>query len=35
MIRVLITSHSVKFGERAARLVMAENLTDNPDIEID
>ncbi len=35
IIQVLITSHSVKFGERAARLVMAENLTDNPDVEID
>jgi hypothetical protein len=35
IIQVLITSHSVKFGERAARLVMAESLTDNPDVEID
>ncbi len=35
IIQVLITSHGVKFGERAARLVMAENLTDNPDVEID
>lgn len=35
VIQVLITSHAVKFGERDARLVMAENLTQNPDIEID
>ncbi len=35
VIQVLITSHSVKFGERAARLVMAESLTENPDLEID
>ncbi len=35
MIQVLITSHSVMFGNRNARLVMAESLTHNPDIEID
>lgn len=35
IIQVLITSHSVKFGDRAARLVMAESLTHNPDLEID
>jgi two-component system cell cycle sensor histidine kinase/response regulator CckA len=35
IIQVLITSHTVKFGERDARLVMAESLTHNPDLEID
>ena len=35
IIQVLITSHTVKFGERDARLVMAESLTDNPNLEID
>ena len=35
VIQVLITSHSVKYGERDARLVMAENLSDNSDIDID
>ena len=35
IIQVLITSHSVKFGDRHARLVMAESLTHNPDIEIE
>ena len=35
VIQVLITSHSVKYGERDARLVMAENLSDNPEIDID
>ena len=35
IIQVLITSHSVQFGDRAARLVMAESLTHNPDLEID
>ena len=35
IIQVLITSHAVKFGERDARLVMAESLTDNPDLELD
>lgn len=35
IIQVLITSHSVKFGDRSARLVMAESLTHNPDLEID
>ena len=34
-IQVLITSHSVKFGDRNARLVMAESLSHNPDIDID
>jgi PAS domain S-box-containing protein len=35
VIQVLITSNSVKFGDRPARLVMAETLTDNSDIDID
>ena len=35
IIQVLITSHSVRFGDRDARLVMAESLTDDPDLEID
>ncbi len=35
VIQVLITSHSVKFADREARLVMAESLTQNPDLEID
>ncbi len=35
IIQVLITSHTVKFGDRNARLVMAENLSHNPDIDID
>ena len=35
IIQVLITSHTVKFADRDARLVMAENLTDNPDLDID
>jgi len=35
IIQVLITSHTVKFGDRHARLVMAESLSDNSDIEID
>ena len=35
IIQVLITSHSVKFGDRNARLVMAESLLQNPDIDID
>ena len=35
VIQVLITSHSVDFGDRDARLVMAESLTHNPEIEID
>lgn len=34
-IQVLITSHSVKFADRNARLVMAESLSQNPDIDID
>jgi len=34
-IQVLITSHSVNFGDRDARLVMAESFTHNPDIDID
>ncbi len=35
IIQVLITSHTVKFGDRHARLVMAESLTHNPDLELD
>jgi len=35
IIQVLITSHSVTFGDRPARLVMAESLTHDPDLEID
>ncbi len=35
IIQVLITSHSVSFGDRHARLVMAESLTHNPDIDIE
>jgi PAS domain S-box-containing protein len=35
IIQVLITSHAVKFGERDARLVMAESLTNNPNLEFD
>jgi len=35
IVQVLITSHSVQFGDKAARLVMAESLTHNPDLEID
>lgn len=35
IVQVLITSHSVNFRDRHARLVMAENLTDNPDFEIE
>jgi PAS domain-containing protein len=35
IIQVLITSHTVNFGDRNARLVMAESLTHNPDLEID
>jgi len=35
IIQVLITSHSVRFGDHNARLVMAENLTNNPDLEFD
>jgi len=35
IIQVLITSHTVRFGDRDARLVMAESLTHNPDLEID
>lgn len=35
IIQVLITSHTVMFGDRSARLVMAESLTHNPDVEID
>lgn len=34
VIQVLITSHSVKFGDHDARLVMAENLTDGSDVEV-
>lgn len=35
VIQVLITSHSVSYADRPARLVMAESLTDNDDVEID
>lgn len=35
VIQVLITSHSVRYGDRDARLVMAENLTADPDIDLD
>ncbi len=35
IIQVLITSHSINFSERDARLVMAESLTHNPEMEID
>jgi PAS domain S-box-containing protein len=35
IIQVLITSHSVKFANRNARLVMAESLSQDPDIDID
>jgi len=35
IIQVLITSHSVKFGDRNTRLVMAESLTHDPDLEIE
>jgi two-component system cell cycle sensor histidine kinase/response regulator CckA len=35
VIQVLITSHAVRFGERDARLVMAENLTQDPDLAFD
>ena len=35
VIQVLITSHSVKFGDRDARLVMAESLTYNTEIDIE
>lgn len=34
VIQVLISSHSVKYNDRDARLVMAENLTENPDVDI-
>ena len=34
VIQVLITSHSVKYGDRDARLVMAENLTAEPDVDL-
>ena len=35
VIQVLITSHSVQFGDRNARLVMAQSLSQNPDLDID
>jgi PAS domain S-box-containing protein len=35
VIQVLITSHSVNFGDRDARLVMAESLTHNPEIDFE
>lgn len=34
VIQVLITSHSVKYGDREARLVMAENLTSDSDVDL-
>lgn len=34
VIQVLISSHSVKYADREARLVMAENLSEDPDIDI-
>ena len=34
IIQVLITSHSVRFGDRDARLVMAENLTGDTDVDL-
>jgi PAS domain S-box-containing protein len=35
IIQVLITSHSVKFADRNARLVMAVSLSQTPDLDID
>ncbi len=35
IIQVLITSHTVRFKDQAARLVMAESLMDNPDLDIE
>jgi PAS domain S-box-containing protein len=35
IIHVLITSHTVNFGERDARLVMAESLTNDPNFDFD
>jgi PAS domain S-box-containing protein len=35
IIQVLITSHGVKFGDLNARLVMAQSLSQDPDIDID
>lgn len=35
IIQVLITSHSVRLGDRNARLVMAQGLSQTPDIDID
>ncbi|TAN31747.1 PAS domain S-box protein [bacterium] len=35
IIQVLITSHAVEFGEHTARLVMAENLAEDPDLDVD
>jgi PAS domain S-box-containing protein len=34
IIQVLITSHAVTFGEHDARLVMAESLTDDPNLDL-
>lgn len=34
VIQVLISSHSVKYADREARLVMAENLSESPDVDI-
>jgi len=35
IIQVLITSHGVKFGDQDARVVMAQSLSQDPDIDID
>jgi PAS domain S-box-containing protein len=35
VIQVLITSHSVAYGDHDGRLVMAEDLTDNPELDLD
>ena len=34
VIHVLITSHSVRYGETDARLVLAENMADEPDLDL-
>ncbi|HKV88666.1 MAG TPA: PAS domain S-box protein [Candidatus Dormibacteraeota bacterium] len=34
VIQVLITSHSVKLGDVDARLVMAENIAEDPDLDL-
>jgi len=35
IIQVLITSHGVKFGDQDARVVMAQSLSQDPDMDID